>query len=220
MDGSDAAISHDAISLGKRAKAQGLLTIAVVLGANSDVRPDADQFSDGFLEALAAGTHVSVRLETPKNQMDCDRTAIVLQSLTSGLANLCNLQASINVDYEDVLTVLGNPARLSVGVGTAIGGERALVAAQAALADVRPAVRNPELVQGVLIMISARQYQLRLSECRIAMNTIRAAFGPDAHCIYGVYCSELPAGKTAGEMNDRIEITIFVTSPMQEVAQH
>ena len=213
VDENDVDLHRDAIALGRHAMAQGLLTIGVRLDGNVGEDQGEDHSQCGFFEELDASMHSCIRLAFLGNQIAHNRTALVLHSLTTGLAKLCNVQGSISVDYEDVLSVLGEPARLSVGVGAASGSERGLIAAQAALANLRPAVLSPESVQTALIMLSAVPGQLRLSETKLAMNTVSAALGEGTHCIYGVYFDELPVDQTGVNTLDTLRLSIFLTSP-------
>ena len=212
VDEKDTAGCRDAVELGQRGKAQGLLTIGAVLGRTTSALRETDCPTAAGWTELAASTHCCIHLETPETGKTADRTVLVLHSLTTGLASVCNVQTHIGVDYDDVLTILGEPARLSVGVGVSSGDGRALAAAHAAVADLRPSVSHPEAVQGILIMLSPRPGEHLLWETKLAMNTIRAAFGPDPHCIYSVYYRQLPMEPSAAGAPDPFQVTLFLTS--------
>jgi hypothetical protein len=67
----------------------------------------------------------------------------------------------------------------------ATGPDRARIAAEQAVAC--PLLEGIDLsgAKGVLVLITAAKGTLKLSESKLAMNTIRAYASPDAHVIYG-----------------------------------
>ena len=57
--------------------------------------------------------------------------------------------------------------------------------------------------KGVLVLISAAKGSFKLSESRVAMNTIRAFAAPDAHVIFGTAYDE--------SLGDAIRVTVVAT---------
>ncbi len=57
--------------------------------------------------------------------------------------------------------------------------------------------------KGVLVLITAAKGSLKLSESRLAMNTIRAYASPDAHVIYGTAYDD--------NLGDHIRVTVVAT---------
>jgi cell division protein FtsZ len=57
--------------------------------------------------------------------------------------------------------------------------------------------------KGVLVLITAAKGSLKLSESKLAMNTIRAYASPDAHVIYGTAYDD--------ELGDQIRVTVVAT---------
>ncbi|OYU45172.1 MAG: cell division protein FtsZ, partial [Burkholderiales bacterium PBB4] len=72
-----------------------------------------------------------------------------------------------------------------MGTAVAAGPDRARIAAEQAVAC--PLLEGIDLsgAKGVLVLISAAKGSLKLSESKMAMNTIRAYASADAHVIYG-----------------------------------
>jgi cell division protein FtsZ len=91
----------------------------------------------------------------------------------------------VNVDFEDVRTVMGEPGKAMMGTALAKGPDRARIAAEQAVAC--PLLEGIDLsgAKGVLVLITAAKGSLKLSESKLAMNTIRAYASPEAHVIYG-----------------------------------
>lgn len=109
----------------------------------------------------------------------------VLKNAVGGIAEIINVPGHVNVDFEDVRTVMGEPGKAMMGTAIASGPDRARIAAEQAVAC--PLLEGIDLsgAKGVLVLISAAKGSLKLSESKLAMNTIRAYASPDAHVIYG-----------------------------------
>ncbi len=109
----------------------------------------------------------------------------VLKNAVGGIAEIINVPGHVNVDFEDVRTVMGEPGKAMMGTAVAAGPDRARIAAEQAVAC--PLLEGIDLsgAKGVLVLISAAKGSLKLSESKLAMNTIRAYASADAHVIYG-----------------------------------
>ncbi|MDR0479647.1 MAG: cell division protein FtsZ [Burkholderiaceae bacterium] len=127
----------------------------------------------------------------------------VLKNAVGGIAEIINVPAYVNVDFEDVRTVMGEPGKAMMGTALAHGPDRARIAAEQAVAC--PLLEGIDLsgAKGVLVLISATKNSLKLSESREAMNTIRAYAASEANVIYGVAYDE-----TLGE---NIRVTVVAT---------
>jgi cell division protein FtsZ len=109
----------------------------------------------------------------------------------------------VNVDFEDVRTVMGEPGKAMMGTALASGPDRARIAAEQAVAC--PLLEGIDLsgAKGVLVLITAAKGSLKLSESKLAMNTIRAYASPDAHVIYGTAYDD--------ELGENIRVTVVAT---------
>ena len=109
----------------------------------------------------------------------------------------------VNVDFEDVRTVMGEPGKAMMGTAVATGPDRARIAAEQAVAC--PLLEGIDLsgAKGVLVLITAAKGSLKLSESKLAMNTIRAYASPDAHVIYGTAYDD--------SLLDEIRVTVVAT---------
>jgi cell division protein FtsZ len=85
----------------------------------------------------------------------------------------------------------------------ATGPDRARIAAEQAVAC--PLLEGIDLsgAKGVLVLITAAKGSLKLSESKLAMNTIRAYASPDAHVIYGTAYDD--------SLLDEIRVTVVAT---------
>ena len=98
----------------------------------------------------------------------------VLRNAVGGIAEIINVPGLVNVDFEDVRTVMGEMGKAMMGSASAAGVDRARLAAEAAVAS--PLLEGIDLsgAKGVLVLITAAKGSLKLSESKLAMNTIRA----------------------------------------------
>ncbi len=127
----------------------------------------------------------------------------VLKNAVGGIAEIINVPGHVNVDFEDVRTVMGEPGKAMMGTAVAGGPDRARIAAEQAVAC--PLLEGIDLsgAKGVLVLISAAKGSLKLSESKLAMNTIRAYASPDAHVIYGTAYDD--------KLGDQIRVTVVAT---------
>jgi cell division protein FtsZ len=127
----------------------------------------------------------------------------VLKNAVGGIAEIINVPGHVNVDFEDVRTVMGEPGKAMMGTAAASGPDRARIAAEQAVAC--PLLEGIDLsgAKGVLVLITAAKGSLKLSESKLAMNTIRAYASPDAHVIYGTAYDD--------ELGDEVRVTVVAT---------
>ena len=127
----------------------------------------------------------------------------VLKNAVGGIAEIINVPGHVNVDFEDVRTVMGEPGKAMMGTAVAEGPDRARIAAEQAVAC--PLLEGIDLsgARGVLVLITAAKGSLKLSESKLAMNTIRAYASPDAHVIYGTAYDD--------DLGDQVRVTVVAT---------
>jgi cell division protein FtsZ len=126
----------------------------------------------------------------------------VLKNAVGGIAEIINVPGMVNVDFEDVRTVMGEMGKAMMGSATASGVDRARIAAERAVAS--PLLEGIELsgAKGVLVNITANQ-SLGLKEVKEVMNTIRNYAAPDATIIFGTVYED--------GMEDALRVTVVAT---------
>ncbi|MBZ0125065.1 MAG: cell division protein FtsZ [Rhodocyclaceae bacterium] len=126
----------------------------------------------------------------------------VLRNAVGGIAEIINVPGLVNVDFEDVRTVMGEMGKAMMGSAMASGMDRARLAAEQAVAS--PLLEGIELsgARGVLVNISANS-NLGMKEVREVMNTIRAYAAEDAHIIFGTVFDDA--------MEDNLRVTVVAT---------
>ncbi|MGI9219303.1 MAG: cell division protein FtsZ, partial [Hydrogenophaga sp.] len=127
----------------------------------------------------------------------------VLKNAVGGIAEIINEYGNVNVDFEDVRTVMGEPGKAMMGTATATGPDRARIAAEQAVAC--PLLEGVDLsgAKGVLVLVTASKGSLKLKESKEAMNAIKAYAAPDAHVIYGAAYDE--------SLGDEMRVTVVAT---------
>jgi len=120
-----------------------------------------------------------------------------------GIAEIINVPGHVNVDFEDVRTVMSEPGKAMMGTALAKGPDRARIAAEQAVAC--PLLEGIDLsgAKGVLVLITAAKGSLKLSESKLAMNTIRAYASSEAHVIYGTAYDD--------NLGDQVRVTVVAT---------
>ncbi len=136
----------------------------------------------------------------------------VLKNAVGGISDIIHMDAFVNVDFEDVKTVMSEPGKAMMGTAMAAGPDRALKAAEAAVAC--PLLEGIDLsgARGVLVLIAAGKTTFKLAESRNAMNTIRRYAADDAHVIYGAAYDD--------SLGDQMRVTVIATglSPARRAA--
>jgi cell division protein FtsZ len=127
----------------------------------------------------------------------------VLRNAVGGISDIIHMDALVNVDFEDVKTVMTEPGKAMMGTGIATGPDRAKKAAESAVAC--PLLEGIDLsgARGVLVLIAASRSTFKLMESKTAMNTIRMYAADDAHVIYGAAYDE--------SLGDQMRVTVIAT---------
>ena len=127
----------------------------------------------------------------------------VLKNAVGGISDIIHMPGLVNVDFEDVKTVMSEPGKAMMGTAQASGPDRAIKAAEAAVAC--PLLEGIDLsgARGVLVLIAANRNTFKLAESRNAMNTIRRYAADDAHVIYGTAYDE--------SLGDQLRVTVIAT---------
>ncbi|MBN8493238.1 MAG: cell division protein FtsZ [Burkholderiales bacterium] len=127
----------------------------------------------------------------------------VLKNAVGGISDIIHVPGLVNVDFEDVKTVMSEPGKAMMGTAQAGGPDRATKAAESAVAC--PLLEGIDLsgARGVLVLIAASKQTFKLSESKNAMNTIRRYAADDAHVIFGTAYDE--------GLGDQLRVTVIAT---------
>ena len=195
------------------AKEMGILTVGVVTKPfEFEGRKRGKQAEDGVSELEANVDSLIVVLnEKLLDVMGDDVTQDqafahandVLKNAVGGISDIIHIPGLVNVDFEDVKTVMSEPGKAMMGTAVAGGPDRATKAADLAVAC--PLLEGIDLsgARGVLVLIAASKSTFKLAESRNAMNTIRRYAAEDAHVIYGTAYDEA--------LGDQLRVTVIAT---------
>ena len=130
----------------------------------------------------------------------------VLRNAVGGIAEIINFPGLVNVDFEDVRTVMGEMGMAMMGSANAAGVDRAEKAVASPLLE----GVNLSGAKGVLVNITATR-SLKMKEVNEVMNTVRAFAAEDAHIIFGAVYDET--------IGDDIRVTVVATGLGQAAAK-
>jgi cell division protein FtsZ len=108
----------------------------------------------------------------------------VLQQGVRGITDLMVMPGLINLDFADVRSVMGEMGKAMMGTGEATGDNRAIEAAEQAIANPLLDGVSMQGAKGVIISITGGE-DMRLMEVDEAANHIRELVDPDANIIWG-----------------------------------
>ena len=134
----------------------------------------------------------------------------VLRNAVGGIAEIINFPGLVNVDFEDVRTVMGEMGMAMMGSAYASGVDRARIAAEQAVSSPLLEGVNLSGAKGVLVNITSSR-SLRMKEVNEVMNTVREFAADDAHIIFGAVYDE--------EMGDELRVTVVATGLGQQQAK-
>jgi cell division protein FtsZ len=195
------------------AKQMGILTVAVVSKPFEFEGPRRSRVADEGLKALEQ--HVDSLIVVLNDKLEeilgddigmdeaFQAADDVLNNAVAGIAEIINVDGHINVDFNDVKTVMGEQGRAMMGTATAIGADRAKIAANEAVASPLLDGVNLAGARGILINISASKDSLKARETREVVNIIRTAASEDATVIYGFVYDE--------SLGDKLRVTVVAT---------
>lgn len=126
----------------------------------------------------------------------------VLNNAVAGIAEIINVPGHINVDFNDVKTIMGEQGKAMMGTAVASGVDRARIAAEQAVAS--PLLDGVDLsgARGVLVNVTASR-SLKGKEIKEVMATVRAFAAQDASIAQGIAYDEA--------MGDEIRVTVVAT---------
>jgi cell division protein FtsZ len=108
----------------------------------------------------------------------------VLQQGVRGITDLMVMPGLINLDFADVRSVMGEMGKAMMGTGEAVGENRAIEAAEQAIANPLLDGVSMQGARGVIISITGGE-DMRLMEVDEAANHIKELVDPDANIIWG-----------------------------------
>lgn len=137
----------------------------------------------------------------------------VLYKACVGIAEIIHTPGTINVDFEDLKTVMSERGTAIIGLATASGPDRARVAAEKAITCPLLEGANLQGARGLLAYFTGNE-SVTLSEISEAMDILNTFVHKSAIVIFGSAISE--------EMGDEVRVTLVATgldSPLEATSQ-
>ncbi|MBC7489912.1 MAG: cell division protein FtsZ [Glaciimonas sp.] len=193
------------------AKELGALTVAVVSKPFPYEGQKCMDLAEEGLEALAQHVDSLIIILNEKLEEIYEDDSMlewlehaddVLNNAVAGIAEIINVPGHINVDFNDVKTIMGEQGKAMMGTATAHGVDRARLAAEQAVAS--PLLDGIDLsgARGVLVNVTASR-SMKGKEIKEVMATVRAFAAPDASIAQGIAYDET--------MGDDIRVTVVAT---------
>ena len=134
----------------------------------------------------------------------------VLQQGVRGITDLMVMPGLINLDFADVRSVMGEMGKAMMGTGEASGDNRAIEAAEQAIANPLLDGVSMKGAKGVIISITGGE-DMRLMEVDEAANHIKELVDPDANIIWGSAFNN--------DLQGRIRVSVVATGIDAEASQ-
>jgi cell division protein FtsZ len=134
----------------------------------------------------------------------------VLRQGVQGISDIITISGIINRDFADVKTTMAGMGHAVMGTAVRSGSNRAVEAAQAAMASPLLEAGAIDGARGILINITGSS-SLKLSEVNEASSLIQSAAHEDANIIFGAVLDE--------KMGDEVKITVIATGFRDQMPQ-
>ncbi len=180
--------------IAKAARDRGILTVGVVTKPFSFEGARRARSADSGIDELQQ--HVDTLIVIPNqnlfriaNPNTTFKEAFqmadeVLQQGVRGITDLMVMPGLINLDFADVRSVMSEMGKAMMGTGEAAGDNRAIEAAEQAIANPLLDGVSMKGAKGVIISITGGE-DMRLMEVDEAANHIKELVDPDANIIWG-----------------------------------
>jgi len=198
--------------LAKLAKEVGALTVAVVTKPFSFEGKRRLQAAEKGIEELKTVVDTLIVIPNQRLLINSGKKTTLLEAFkkadevllhaVKGISDLITIPGLVNLDFNDVRTVMSEMGMAFMGIGRASGENRAVEAAQKAISS--PLLEDISIdgARGILINITAGP-DLTLFEVNEASTLIQEDAHEDANIIFGAVIDET--------IEDEIQITVIAT---------
>ena len=197
--------------IARAARDKGILTVGVVTKPFAFEGARRARAAEAGLEELQR--HVDTLIVIPNQNLfrvagpdttfkqAFDLADEVLQQGVRGITDLMVMPGLINLDFADIRTVMADMGKALMGTGEASGDNRAIRAAEAAIANplLDEAIKG---ARGLIISICGGE-DMKLMEVDEAAGSIKALVDPDADIIWG--------SAFVPELEGRIRVSVVAT---------
>lgn len=198
--------------IAKQAQELGILTVGIVtLPFSFEGKKRILQAHEG-LEELKKNVDTLVIISNDKLKSIYSNLSIssafahadnILTTAAKGIAEIITIPGYINVDFEDVNTVMRNSGVAIMGTGIADGDHRAQKAIDTALSSPLLEDNNIQGAQHILVNITSGTKEVTMEEITIITNFVQEEAGASSNLIWG-NCFDDALG-------DKLSVTVIAT---------
>ena len=194
------------------ARELGILTVGIVtLPFSFEGRKRAQQAKAGIDELRKSVDTLLIICNDKLRELEGDlklseafgKADNILAVAAKGIAEIITVTGYINVDFEDVKTVMKESGKAIMGSGTATGENRALEAVQIAMSSPLLDDANIRGASNILLYISSGSSEITLDEVMEITDYIQHEAGSEADIIWG--------NGTDDTLGEEISITLVAT---------
>ncbi len=210
--------------IAKTAQEMGILTVAIVtLPFTFEGKKRVTQGIDG-LEELKKNVDTIIVISNDKLRQIYGNMSVshafaqadnILTTAAKGIAEIITVPGYVNVDFEDVNTVMRGSGVAIMGIGLAEGDNRALKAVDAALSSPLLEDNNIQGAKHILVNITSGTKEVTMDEIFSVTEFVQEEAGEGANLIWG-NCYDDTLG-------DKVAVTVIATgfeSRLAPIVQH
>lgn len=198
--------------IAKTAQEMGILTVAIItLPFTFEGRKRVSQGYEG-LDDLKKNVDTIIVISNDKLRQIYGNLSVtnafaqadnILTTAAKGIAEIITVPGHVNVDFEDVSTVMRGSGVAIMGIGIAEGDNRALKAADAALSSPLLEENNIQGAKQILLNITSGTKEVTMDEIFSITEFVQEEAGENANLIWG-NCYDDTLG-------DKLAVTIIAT---------
>ncbi len=204
----------------KIAKDMGILTVGIVTVPFSFEGKSKKDKADSGLDELRENVDSLIVISNNKLREIYGNLSLtaafshadnILATAARGISEIITKPGLVNVDFEDVKTVMINSGNAIMGIGVAEGEGRATKAIDAALAS--PLLDETDIygARGILLYISSGSKEVTMDEVSQITDYIKQAANNDTEIIWGV-CHD-------DSLEDEVSVTLIATGLQNEATR-
>ena len=125
----------------------------------------------------------------------------VLASIVRAVVDIMTVPGLINLDFADVRAIMQDGGMATAGIGAAVGPDRAVAAAQAAVTN--PLLNHDLAGAGAILLNVAGASGMTMHEVKRAAEVVHSAADPEAMIIFGTIFDD--------HLDDELRVTVIAT---------
>ncbi len=196
----------------KVAKEMGILTVGIVTIPFSFEGPKRKKQANEGLEELRRYVDTLLIISNDKLRDMYEKMTLseafgkandVLTTAAKGIAEIITVPGLVNVDFEDVRTVMKDGGSAIMGSATAVGENRAIEAVEAAMSSPLLDDNNIKGAKHVLLYITGGTKEIMMDEITEITDYVQQVAGSNADVIFGTGSDE--------KLGEGLSVTIIAT---------